>query len=55
LETKVYCTSKDLQDRLKVDRSTIYRWRKEGMPSEKWGYAVRFDYEAVLEWLKNKK
>lgn len=49
-------TSKDLQAIYLISRTTIDRWRKEGMPSMKVGRGVRFDEDAVREWiLKNKQ
>lgn len=40
---------------LKVSKSTLYRWRKEGMPHKKLGHkTVRYDLEQVMEWLKEK-
>lgn len=49
-------TSKELQDMYSLSRSTIDRWRKEGMPSIKVGRNVRFDEDDVRTWiLKNKQ
>lgn len=45
-------TSEELQRICKVSRSTIDRWRKDGMPCEKIGRSVRFDLEQVKEWIK---
>lgn len=44
-------TSKELQEIYSLSRATIDRWRKEGMPSIKVGRGVRFDEEAVKEWI----
>lgn len=49
-----YLTTKDLCELLKVSRVTLLKWRKEGMPYEKFGKLVRFDKDKVLEWLKNR-
>lgn len=54
LENKTFHTTKQLTKILNVDPSTVWRWRKEGMPYEKWGYAVRFELEKVVMWLKEK-
>lgn len=55
METKEYLTTQELTERLKVTRQAIYKWRNAGMPYEKFGKAVRFDYAAVLHWLRNYK
>lgn len=44
-------TSKELQEIYSLSRATIDRWRKEGMPSIKVGRGVRFDEDAVREWI----
>ena len=48
-------TSKELQEIYSLSRATIDRWRKEGMPSMKVGRGVRFDEEAVREWISENK
>lgn len=50
-----YLTLKELADKLKISRSTIDRWRKEGMPFVKIGRGVRFDEVAVMTWIDNNK
>lgn len=53
--SKEYITISELSKMLKISRSTIDRWRKEGMPSYKIGIGVRFIEEEVHTWiLKNK-
>jgi excisionase family DNA binding protein len=37
---------------LKVSRKTTERWRKEGLPYMQLGRSIRFEKEAVLQWLK---
>lgn len=37
---------------LKVSRSTVDRWRKEGLPFTKKTRLIRFDKEEVVKWLK---
>lgn len=44
-------TTKELQDWLKVSRFTVHNWRSEGLPYLKIGRSVRFDKDAVKEWL----
>lgn len=48
-------TSKELQEIYSLSRSTIDRWRREGMPSMKVGRGVRFDEDAVREWISVNK
>lgn len=49
-------TIKELESIYSLSRATIDRWRKEGMPFVKVGRGVRFDEEAVRDWiLKNKQ
>lgn len=43
-------TSKELEKIFKVDRTTIWRWRKQGMPYEKIGGSIRFNLEKVEKW-----
>jgi len=50
-----YFTTKELCERLRVTRQTIGEWRKLGMPFEKFGKLVRFDYDEVKKWLLEKK
>ena len=46
-------TIKELTEKLHVTDRTIYNFRQEGMPvfSSK---PLRFDFEKVLEWLKDR-
>lgn len=48
-------TIKELCEKLKFSRETIYKWRKQGMPSIKVNRAVRFNETDVMEWLNTKK
>lgn len=48
-------TSKELQEIYSLSRSTIDRWRREGMPSMKVGRGVRFDEDAVRKWISVNK
>lgn len=47
-------TVKELCEILKVSRQTLQNWRKEGMPSEKFGKLVRFNKDEVYQWLKQR-
>lgn len=48
-------TTKDMQDIFKVDRSTIYKWRKAGLPYYKLGGYVRFKESEVMAWVEQSK
>ena len=38
-----------------VTRQTVERWRKEGMPCKKYGKMIRFDSDAVEQWLNERR
>jgi excisionase family DNA binding protein len=45
----------DLQKELGISRSTLYRWRKEGMPHKKMGHkTIRYDLAEVMKWLEER-
>ncbi len=46
-------TKKELANKLNVSLSTIDRLMVNGVPFVKIGKSVRFEYEAVVEWIKN--
>jgi len=48
-------TLDELRNILKISRTTIDAWRKEGMPFQKIGRGVRFNKEETLEWIKKNK
>jgi excisionase family DNA binding protein len=51
-----YLTAKELQEKLNISRSTLYRLREKGLPNKKIGYrTIRYDLEEVLEWLDEQK
>jgi phage terminase Nu1 subunit (DNA packaging protein) len=50
-----FITEKELCDIFKVDRSTAWRWRKEGMPYLGKKGSIRYDKNKVIEWLENRK
>ena len=50
----MFMTVKELCDMMKVTRTTIDNWRKEGLPYKKFGKIVRFDKDEVMEWLNNR-
>lgn len=45
---------KELAEKLKVAEITINRLLAKGMPRIKVGRQVRFNFDDVLEWLKNR-
>jgi phage terminase Nu1 subunit (DNA packaging protein) len=45
-------TKKELAEMLKVHINTIDRYMKLGMPVIKKSGAVRFELDAVMEWLR---
>lgn len=48
-------TSREIEEIYKISRTTVDRWRKEGMPYIKVGRGVRFDSEAVKKWIADNK
>ncbi len=47
-------TTKELMDKLKVKRNTIYQLRKEAeLPTIKLGRTIRFDEKAIDAWLQS--
>jgi excisionase family DNA binding protein len=48
-------TVQELVDYLRVSRTTIDRWRREGMPYQKISRGVRFERESVLKWIRENK
>ena len=47
-------TTNDLCNKIKVTRTTIERYRREGMPYKKIGKMVRFDIDEVSTWINEK-
>jgi excisionase family DNA binding protein len=46
-------TAEELQQQLKISRSTLYRLRQEGLPHIQTGYrTIRYDLVEVLNWLE---
>lgn len=53
---KELITTKELCKKLKLSRPTILKLRNEGMPTIFLGErSVRFDYDKVQEWLKERE
>lgn len=48
-------TVKEICEIKKIDRSTLWRWRKDGCPYENRGRrSPRFDLQKVEEWEKSR-
>ena len=47
-------TIQQLCELVQVSRSTVDRWRAEGLPFIKIGRGIRFDEKSALEWIKNR-
>ena len=48
-----FLTTPELCELLKVNRTTVWRWREKGMPYLGSGKTIRYDKNEVLQWLKN--
>ena len=49
-------TRRELMNRLNISEPTVIRWQRKGViPCMHIGSAVRYDWEAVLKSLENKK
>jgi len=46
----------DVAEITRLSSVTIYKWAEEGkIPSFRLGNRVRFDYEEIMQWIKEKK
>jgi excisionase family DNA binding protein len=50
-----FLTLNELADKLRLSRSTIDAWRREGLPYIKMGRSIRFDEIEVMSWIKQNK
>ena len=50
-----YLTLNELAEKLRLSRSTIDVWRREGLPYTKMGRNIRFDEDEVMRWIKENK
>ena len=50
-----YLTLNELSEKLKLSRSTIDAWRREGLPFIKMGRNIRFDEDEVMKWIRENK
>lgn len=48
-------TTSELCDWLRITRTTVWKWRKEGMPYHGSGKALRYKRYEVEEWLKKRE
>lgn len=57
MEGEKFLTMKEVGDLIRVDRSTVYNWKRRGLlPHYKIGKrAVRFKLAEVLRWLETQK
>lgn len=46
-------TQEEVMERLQISRVTLWRWRRMGLPTVKVGRSIRFDWEAVVTWVKD--
>ena len=49
-----YLTETELCEWLKVSRSSVLRWRAEGMPFIKFARSVRYEREKVEAWISTR-
>lgn len=48
-------TTEQLMELLQLkDRTTVWKWRKKGLPFLKVGGSVRFDWDAVKAWIESR-
>jgi len=50
-----YLTLNELAEKLRLSRSTIDVWRREGLPFMKMGRNIRFDEGEVMKWIMENK
>jgi excisionase family DNA binding protein len=48
---KNYITTAELAESLKVTRQAIYNWRKKGLPFIRIGASIRYELQAVENWI----
>jgi len=53
--TEELCTTNDLIEELGISRSSLHRYRQEGLPYQKVGGKVLFDLDEVKEWFRSSK
>jgi excisionase family DNA binding protein len=45
-------TEKQLKERLWINRGTLWKLRKQGLPYIQLGRLIRFNFDDVMAWLK---
>jgi excisionase family DNA binding protein len=55
MELDRFDTEKELAELLRCSRPAIRLWRKQGLPSRRFGRLVRFDRRAVLAWFESRE
>jgi excisionase family DNA binding protein len=48
-----WITTREMEQYLKVDRKTLWRWRAFGMPHYVVGGTIRFDRREVDDWIRD--
>lgn len=48
----ILLTTKEMIEKLKVSRTTLYLWRKKGLPFKRIGTQIRYDVHEVEEWIE---
>jgi len=48
-------TTAELCEWLKVGRTAVWKWRKNGMPFMGSGKTIRYEKEKVLKWLNERE
>lgn len=46
---------KDVIEEFKVSRSTLYKWRKKGLPITKIGRRVYYNIDALINWWRKQE
>lgn len=52
---KVLMTTKELTAYLKITKTTVERWRAEGLPFLQVGRGIRFKLDLVMAWIEENK
>jgi excisionase family DNA binding protein len=54
MSNETFLTERELSERLRCSVPAIRVWRKQGMPTRRFGRLVRFELPAVLEWFERR-
>jgi excisionase family DNA binding protein len=55
MTSQVWVTAEELAEVFKIKTPTVRLWTRNGMPHLRCGRLVRFDVQAVTEWLAGKQ